>query len=77
MQHPDLTLMIHESLQRDNEARASRPRLHDQLGPMSTFRALMGNGLIILGTRIKPAPRTRPIPATMPGMPLAASRTRA
>ena len=76
MQHPDLTLMIHESMRRDQEQQNALPRVHDQLGPISTVRALMGNALIGLGTRIKPMPRKRP-PTTIPVLPLAtATRTR-
>lgn len=78
MQHPDLTMMIHESMQRVTEERAALPRVHDQLGPISTLRALMGNCLIGLGTRIKPATRPSAVASTMAGLPLTTpSRTRA
>lgn len=76
MQHPDLTMMIHESMRREQEEQAALPRVHDELGPVSTVRALMGNALIGLGTRIKPVPRQRPT-TTLHVLPLAtASRTR-
>ena len=72
MQHPDLTMMIHESMQRDDRRRAALPRVHDQLGPISTVRALAGNALISLGSRITPAPRPRPLTGHMADLPLPA-----
>lgn len=76
MQHPDLTMMIHESMQRDKADRAALPRVDEGLGPISTLRSLMGNGLIGLGTRIKPTPR--PVGMSMAGLPMVApSRPRA
>ena len=59
MQHPELTMLIHDSMQRDKARAAAMARPRVQTGPITTLRALMGNTLISLGTRIAPAPRPR------------------
>lgn len=69
MHHPDLIMLMHESMQRAEATRrlAHRPR-RDPLGPLSTPRAVIGNALIALGTRIAPAPRA-PLTPAMPRLP--------
>jgi hypothetical protein len=57
MQHPDLVMMY-----RDLQATIDRQQAAHTLrlpapGPLSTARAIAGNALIALGTRIAPAPR--------------------
>lgn len=59
MQHPELTMLIHDSVQREKKRSALIARPREQTGPVTTLRALMGNTLIALGTRIAPAPRPR------------------
>ena len=64
MQHPDLVIMIHEQMVAEENRKAALPRTPSQLGPLSTVRAVTGNALIALGTRIAPAsrrPRTESI----------------
>lgn len=59
MQHPELTMLIHDSMQREKKRAALMARPREQTGPITTLRVLMGNTLISLGTRIAPAPRPR------------------
>jgi hypothetical protein len=63
MQHPDLIIMIHEQKVAEESRKAALPRTRTQLGPVSTVRAVTGNALIALGTRI--APRQRPLTSTI------------
>lgn len=57
MQHPDLIIMIHEQMVAEESRKAALPRTRTQPGGLSTVRAVTGNALIALGTRIAPAPR--------------------
>lgn len=73
MQHPELTMLIHDSMQRDRERVASAARPQTQTGFITNLRALMGNTLISLGTRIAPAPRPRVTSKPVMSMPIAVS----
>jgi hypothetical protein len=65
MQHPDLVMMIHESMVQEEQRKAALPHPVDQPGPLSTLRAVTGNALIALGTRIAPASRRRSVTGSL------------
>jgi hypothetical protein len=56
-QHPDLVMMYQQTKTELDLQRAARNPRVPAPGPLSTIRALTGNALIALGTRIAPAPR--------------------
>ena len=55
-QHPDLVLMYRDYEETIDHQRAAHNHRLPAPGPLSTLRALMGNALIALGTRIAPTP---------------------
>jgi hypothetical protein len=68
--HPELVIMIHDSMRQEENMKASLPRTNDQLGPISSVRAVTGNALIAIGTRIAPAPRRRTLTGPLPKAPV-------
>lgn len=71
-QHPDLVMMYHDMKTALDRQQAAHTHRLPTPGPLSTARAIAGNALIALGTRIAPAPRptiVRPVtrPALAPG----------
>lgn len=56
-EHPDLIMMYHRSQAEADRMKAARNPRQPTPGLLSTVRALAGNSLISLGTRIAPAPR--------------------
>jgi hypothetical protein len=57
MQHPELVMMYQRmQAEIDRHQTARNPR-QPSSGPLSTVRAIAGDALIALGTRIAPAPR--------------------
>ena len=56
-QHPDLVMMYQSTKADLDRQRAARNPRVSAPGPLSTVRALAGNALIALGTRIAPPPR--------------------
>ena len=57
MQHPDLVMMYQRTEADLDRQQASRNPRVPSPGPLSPLRAVAGNSLIALGTRIAPAPR--------------------
>jgi hypothetical protein len=60
MEHPDLRLMYLQAERQIEQQKREHARTLMAPGPLSTIRALTGNALIALGTRIAPAPRALP-----------------
>jgi hypothetical protein len=68
MQNPDLIILYHETQERLDRQQAAHTHHVPAPGPLSTARAIAGNALIALGTRIAPASRpaiTTPIRPTL------------
>ncbi len=66
-QHPELMMMIQRTQVEADHLQAARNPRQPSPGLLSTARALAGNSLIALGTRITPAPR--PIVIRRPARP--------
>lgn len=64
MQHPELTMLIHDAMMLDRRRQSVLETHQDIPGSLSTVRALVGNALIAIGTRIVPAPRPTVASAT-------------
>ena len=56
-QHPDLVMMYQRTKADLDRQQAARHPHVPSPGPLSPLRAVAGNALIALGTRIAPAPR--------------------
>lgn len=56
-QHPDLVMMYQDMQATLDRQRAAHTHQLPAPGPLSTARAIAGNALIALGTRIAPRPR--------------------
>lgn len=55
MQHPDITMMIADSIMRERLQRAAAPQLETET-LVASVRTFTGNVLIAIGTKIAPAP---------------------
>lgn len=66
-QHPDLMMMYQRAQAEVDRLQAAHNPRQPSSGLLSTVRALAGNSLISLGTRIAPAPR--PIVTRRPARP--------
>jgi hypothetical protein len=71
MQHPDLVMMYQQTQAALDRQQAAHAHRLPTPGPLSTARAIAGNALIALGTRIVPAPR--PIVTRIPARPALAT----
>ena len=66
-QHPDLMMMYQRAREEADRLQAAHNPRQPSPGLLSTVRALAGNSLIALGTRIAPSPR--PIVIRRPARP--------
>lgn len=74
MEHPELAILIHKSkLVSSKRSTSMRPQPWLAMHPITTLRAVAGNALVTVGTRIAPEPRPAGNRNTVGGISIAGS----